>query len=151
MSCENIPWEEIDQYKDFNVTSVPLMAVADHLGQACKDANDRFMLCRNDTGNDPRQCLREGQLVTNCTKMFMDKVYKECKMPFARYTTCLDLNSRKHQFCRTTQIEFDKCLLEKTGVSREFTWFQDKQVPPHQTWPEAFREFKSDVTNIIKH
>ena len=63
--------------------------------QACKDANDRFMLCRNDTGNDPRQCLREGQLVTNCTKMFMDKVYKECKMPFARYTTCLDLNSRK--------------------------------------------------------
>ena len=33
MSCENIPWEEIDQYKDFNVTSVPLMAVADHLGQ----------------------------------------------------------------------------------------------------------------------
>ena len=33
MSCEQIPWEELDKYKDFNVTSVPLMAIADHLGQ----------------------------------------------------------------------------------------------------------------------
>eukprot|EP00116_Pleurobrachia_bachei_P002946 sb/3463208/ len=97
MSCEKIPWEELDNYKDYNVTTVPIMAAADHLGQACKDANDRYMLCRTDSGGDPRQCLREGQVVTNCTKLFMDQVYEKCKMPLARHATCIDLSGRKMQ------------------------------------------------------
>ena len=53
--------------------------------------------------------------------------------------------------CRATQIPFDQCMLEKLGVSREFTFYQDKNFPHMQTWPEAIREFASDVKNVLKH
>jgi len=154
MSCKDISYEELDQYKDFDVTTSVLMAGADHLGQYCKDANDVYMLCRTDSNSDPRACLRQGQVVTNCTKKFFTDVFKSCKEPFLDHTTCVDNNRWEFYNCRKTQKAMDRCLLEKMGIAREFTFYQDSvRLDAHEDMPaqsfRKFRDFISDTKAII--
>ncbi|XP_043919502.1 NADH dehydrogenase [ubiquinone] 1 alpha subcomplex subunit 8 [Protopterus annectens] len=55
--------------QEVKVSSAVLKAAAHHYGAQCDKPNKEFMLCRWEE-KDPRNCLKEGQKVSECALDF---------------------------------------------------------------------------------
>lgn len=97
------------EVEELEITSAPLTAAAFHYGKYCKEANDTFIKCRY-VLKDPRKCLNEGKVVTNCAHEFFKKVKLHCDESFQKQFTCLDYNNYEFKRCRKTQKLFDHCM-----------------------------------------
>ncbi|EDW49240.1 NADH dehydrogenase [ubiquinone] 1 alpha subcomplex subunit 8 [Drosophila sechellia] len=114
-----LPEESELNVQELNLSSAALRAGAFHLGKQCEQANNEFMLCRQEL-DDPRACLAEGKAVTSCALDFFRKVKKTCHEEFTQYATCLDKSSGTMAFshCRKTQGVFDKCIKDNFDWDR---------------------------------
>ncbi len=99
------------------LTSSALRGGAHHLGRQCDKPNKEFMLCKEEE-KDPRKCLKEGQMVTECAFNFFRQIQASCSESFTDYWTCLDYSEQKFHRCRKTQGKFDKCVLDNLGWVR---------------------------------
>ncbi|CAH0551268.1 unnamed protein product [Brassicogethes aeneus] len=114
-----LPTEEELTVPEINLSGPALKAGAFHLGKACENQNNEFMLCRNELG-DPRKCINEGKAVTNCAMNFFRQIKKTCSGEFMQYVNCLDKSSPDQAFnpCRKTQAVLDKCVKDNLGIDR---------------------------------
>ncbi|GJQ76613.1 Ndufa8 [Trypoxylus dichotomus] len=128
-----LPSEEELTVPEVNVSGPVLKAAAHHLGNACLNENNEFMLCRNELG-DPRKCLQEGKAVTNCALNFFRQVKHNCYEEFNQYVRCIDKSSTAQSFlpCRKTQGVFDRCMFEKLNMCRP-AFDQYARVQVHHT------------------
>merc|ERR1712137_633148 len=72
-----LPSDEELTVQEVNVSTAGLRAASFHLGKACENENNEFMLCRTEEG-DPRKCLAEGRAVTACSLSFFRQIKKSC-------------------------------------------------------------------------
>ncbi|KAI4468794.1 nadh-ubiquinone oxidoreductase [Holotrichia oblita] len=128
-----LPSEEELTVTEVNVSGPVLKAAAHHLGNACLNENNEFMLCRHELG-DPRKCLKEGKAVTNCALNFFRQVKNNCATEFTQYVNCIDRSSSDQSFlpCRKTQGVFDKCMFDKLNMCRP-AFDQYARVQVHHT------------------
>ena len=106
------------EIEELDATSSVLLAAAYHMGKYCEEDFKDFMGCRYVT-KDPRQCLKEGNLVTKCAVSFFKVLKENCHEEFTKHWTCLDLNNQEYGFCRKTQKPYDKCVLDKLNLTTE--------------------------------
>ena len=57
--------KSIPQVDEVGCSSAPLESMAFHFGTFCKEYNDDYILCKNES-TDPAHCLKEGRKVTRC-------------------------------------------------------------------------------------
>ncbi|XP_022103379.1 NADH dehydrogenase [ubiquinone] 1 alpha subcomplex subunit 8-like [Acanthaster planci] len=144
------------------LTSSALRAGAHHLARQCDKPNKEFMLCKEEE-KDPRKCLEEGRLVTECTFNFFRQIQASCNESFTDYWTCLDYREQSFRRCRKTQAEFDKCVLDNLGWVRpelgeinKVTIVKTERplpelVPRHKPEPTYVPEIEPGSTPIPKH
>ncbi|KAF5329039.1 hypothetical protein D9611_013884 [Ephemerocybe angulata] len=58
---------EVPQVQELGTTSAPLKSAAFFIGAYCKEYNEDFMLCKNES-REPGHCLKEGRRVTRCAQ-----------------------------------------------------------------------------------
>lgn len=112
----DISWSDLD-VQEVPVSSAVLIGASRHMYVQCKSPFVEFVVCRRES-KDPRKCVKEGRLVTNCAMDFFLKVREHCAASFTNYWTCLDHNREMLTRCRKTQKVFDECMLEKLGIER---------------------------------
>lgn len=120
-----LPTEEELTVSDVNLSISALRAGAFHLGKHCESENNEFMLCKQEL-KDPRQCIAEGKIVTQCALDFFRKVKKTCYDEFTQYASCLNNSSADMRFsaCRNTQTVYDKCVTDNLEITRpEYGYF----------------------------
>jgi len=125
-----LPSDEELTVQEVNVSTAGLRAASFHLGKACENENNEFMLCRTEEG-DPRKCLAEGRAVTACSLSFFRQIKKSCAAEFTQFANCLDRSSSDYSFepCRNTQAAFDKCALDNLNIERPyFGYFSEVKV-----------------------
>ncbi|XP_075213756.1 NADH dehydrogenase [ubiquinone] 1 alpha subcomplex subunit 8-like [Lycorma delicatula] len=115
----NLPTFEELTVPEVKLSAVVLRAASLHLGKYCEAYNNEFMLCKSENG-DPRACLAEGKVVTECTIKFFQKLKSSCASEFKRFYKCVDRSSSDYKFypCRKTQKAFDDCMLDKLHLAR---------------------------------
>ena len=59
--------ESVPKVEEVGTTSAPLKSISYFFGQFCKEYNEDFMLCKNES-RDPAHCLLEGRRVTRCAQ-----------------------------------------------------------------------------------
>ncbi len=106
------------EVEEIQATSSVLIAGAHHMGKFCEEDFKDFMGCRYVT-KDPRQCLKEGKLVTKCAMSFFKKLKDHCNDEFTKYWNCLDVNNQEYGRCRKAQSPYDKCVLENLNIATE--------------------------------
>uniref|UniRef100_A0A8J2RVG4 NADH dehydrogenase [ubiquinone] 1 alpha subcomplex subunit 8 n=1 Tax=Daphnia galeata TaxID=27404 RepID=A0A8J2RVG4_9CRUS len=125
-----LPSEEELTVQEVEVSTPGLRAASFHMGKACENVNNEFMLCRQEC-QDPRRCLNEGKAVTACSLDFFRKIKKNCAVEFTQFANCLDRSSADFSFkpCRKTQAVFDKCMLDNLKIERPyFGYFSEVKV-----------------------
>ncbi|KAA3669800.1 NADH dehydrogenase (ubiquinone) 1 alpha subcomplex subunit 8 [Paragonimus westermani] len=83
-----LPTFEELEIPEIKLTAVPLLAAGIHLAKFCDEQCKEFMLCRYET-HDPRACISEGKVVTDCAHKFFKLVKRHCAEEFTAYFTCL--------------------------------------------------------------
>lgn len=116
MAASSVPDQQLN-VEELQVTSAVLIGAAHHYGEYCKKENEAFMDCRIES-KDPRKCLDEGRVVTQCAMSFFKKVKASCNEEFTNYWTCLDYGNQDFTKCRKPQAAFDGCMLEKLKIER---------------------------------
>lgn len=111
-------YDDLEQ-EEVPLSTAALKAGAFHFAKSCELENNEFVLCRREL-NDPRKCLAEGKVVTNCALNFFKKVKESCYDEFQVYANCVDKSSSCFDLtkCRRTQAVFDNCMKEKLGINR---------------------------------
>ncbi|XP_044738168.1 NADH dehydrogenase [ubiquinone] 1 alpha subcomplex subunit 8 [Chrysoperla carnea] len=121
----SLPSDEQLTVTEINLSTSALRAGAFHVGKVCEHENNEFVLCRQEL-DDPRGCLAEGKVVTNCALNFFRNVKRTCADEFTQYANCLDKSSGNFDFtrCRKTQAVYDKCVKDNLNIDRpEYGYF----------------------------
>lgn len=84
----------VPKVQELGVTSAPLKSAAFFIGAYCKEYNEDFMLCKNESGGDPGACLKEGRRVTRCATDLINKMRESCLEQFETHWNCLELNNQ---------------------------------------------------------
>lgn len=102
------------------VTSVPLTAGAFYLDEQCRQINDVFMRCRNNSNNkDISECLTQLQMVLDCTANVFGSIGKSnCVTKWQSYCQCLDRNNLNYIYCRDEERLLDRCLVDEGVISK---------------------------------
>eukprot|EP00871_Galdieria_phlegrea_P005521 jgi/Galph1/5970/GphlegSOOS_G4614.1 len=82
-------------------TSSVLYAAAKEIGRRCSKENRAFLECKNKEEN-PEECLKEGENVTNCVLQLLKEFNATCPKEFEEYSACLDRQSSQLYL-------FDRC------------------------------------------
>lgn len=116
ISIHNYDW--MKRRSAFRFIILDILSIA-HVFLSSIHLFKEFMLCRDEL-QDPRQCLKEGREVTNCSFEFFRLMKKTCKAEFTQYANCLDKSSSDmgYKHCRNTQNVFDKCVLDNFNIER---------------------------------
>ncbi|KAJ9098789.1 hypothetical protein QFC19_006266 [Naganishia cerealis] len=100
---EDVPYIEpnplppsIPKVDELGVTSAPLKSASFAIGEYCKDVNEDFMLCKQES-RDPAHCLKEGRKVTRCAQELVRKIRDNCNAEFERHWQCLEKNNQRSQ------------------------------------------------------
>ncbi|KAI6135142.1 Ndufa8, NADH-ubiquinone oxidoreductase complex I 19kd subunit [Pisolithus croceorrhizus] len=106
----------VPKVQELGVTSAPLKSAAFFIGAHCKEYNEDFMLCKNESGGDPGACLKEGRRVTRCATDLINKMRENCLEQFETHWNCLELNNQEYYACRKPERSLNKCMFEKLGL-----------------------------------
>ncbi|EME32699.1 NADH dehydrogenase [ubiquinone] 1 alpha subcomplex subunit 8-B [Galdieria sulphuraria] len=101
-------------------TSSVLYAAAREIGRRCAKENRAFLECKSKEDN-PEECLREGEKVTNCVLQLLKELNATCPKEFEDYSACLDRQSSQLYL-------FDRCRkFERSLVSCRASFQSDNQ------------------------
>eukprot|EP01135_Chromosphaera_perkinsii_P010725 Nk52_evm4s2209 gene=Nk52_evmTU4s2209 len=106
----------VPEVQEVEATSAPLMAAGRHFGKACEAPSLAFMQCKEDNGQDPSKCLKEGAKVTRCALEFFKELRQNCNEEYTNHWTCLDNNNQDMTKCGPTKEEYNECVFQKMGI-----------------------------------
>jgi NADH dehydrogenase (ubiquinone) 1 alpha subcomplex subunit 8 len=135
----------IPKVDEVGVTSAPLLSMAFAFGEACKDYNEDFMLCKN-ADQDPRKCLKEGRKVTRCALSLIEKLKTNCNAEWEEHWKCLDKNNQMLQKCRKPERTFNDCVFNKLvccfnpqNLKKTIPGTPEDQIPIHLKQNPSFK------------
>ncbi|KAH6559957.1 hypothetical protein BASA50_006662 [Batrachochytrium salamandrivorans] len=114
---EKDPLQDVPTVADVGCTSAPLNSISFHFGEACKDYNEDYILCKKGSA-DPRDCLAEGRKVTRCAMDLISKLKANCNDSWTQHWQCLDANNQMLYKCRKEEREMNDCIFTKMGISK---------------------------------
>ncbi|KAF6748959.1 NADH-ubiquinone oxidoreductase subunit [Ephemerocybe angulata] len=108
---------EVPQVQELGTTSAPLKSAAFFIGAYCKEYNEDFMLCKNES-REPGHCLKEGRRVTRCAQDLITKMRENCLSQFNDHWNCLEKNNQEYYLCRKPERTLNACMFEKLGLTK---------------------------------
>ncbi|KAH7887478.1 hypothetical protein F5I97DRAFT_1860762 [Phlebopus sp. FC_14] len=115
---ESTSHSSVPNVQELGVTSAPLKSAAFFIGAYCKEFNEDFMLCKQESGRDPQHCLKEGRRVTRCATDLITKMRENCLEQFDAHWSCLEMNNQEYFACRKPERTLNKCMFEKLGLTK---------------------------------
>ncbi|EDR00951.1 uncharacterized protein LACBIDRAFT_186286 [Laccaria bicolor S238N-H82] len=122
---------DVPKVAEIGVTSAPLKSAAFFLGAYCKEFNDDFMLCKNES-RDPGHCLKEGRRVTRCATDLITKMRENCLQQFESHWECLERNNQEYHLCRKPERTLNSCMFEKLGLTKTIPGSPAGKLPIHE-------------------
>ncbi|CAE6527390.1 unnamed protein product [Rhizoctonia solani] len=107
----------VPHVNEIGVTSAPLKSAAFFIGAHCKDYNDDFMLCKQESP-DPAHCLKEGRRVTRCAAELIEKMRASCAETYDAHWQCLENNNQEFYKCRKPERKLNECIFENLGLKK---------------------------------
>ncbi|CAA7259366.1 unnamed protein product [Cyclocybe aegerita] len=120
----------IPHVDELGATSAPLKSAAFFLGAYCKEYNEDFMLCKNESRN-PEHCLKEGRKVTRCAVDLITKMRENCAQQFDAHWECLEKRNHEYYLCRKPERTLNACMFEKLGLTKTIPGSPPGQEPIH--------------------
>ncbi|KAJ1722983.1 ndufa8, NADH-ubiquinone oxidoreductase complex I 19kd subunit [Coemansia erecta] len=111
------PPSSLPHVDEIGSTSAPLKSASYFIGSVCKEYNEDFMLCKNES-RDPAHCLQEGRKVTRCAISVLNKIEKECLDEFRAHWQCLDAKNQELGKCRGPEKTYNACLFKAFGWNK---------------------------------
>ncbi|KAJ2658839.1 ndufa8, NADH-ubiquinone oxidoreductase complex I 19kd subunit [Coemansia sp. RSA 1200] len=106
--------KEIPPVDEVGSTGAPLKSASFFIGTHCKEYNEDFMLCKDET-RDPKHCLLEGRKVTRCAVDALQKIQSQCLGEFRAHWNCLDYKNQEFGRCREQEKPLNDCLFKAFG------------------------------------
>ncbi|TFK43908.1 hypothetical protein BDQ12DRAFT_675777 [Crucibulum laeve] len=129
---------DVPKVAELGATSGPLKSAAFFIGAYCKDYNDDFMLCKNES-RDPAHCLKEGRRVTRCATDLITKMRENCLAQFDAHWNCLERNNHEYYLCRKPERTLNACMFEKLGLTKTIPGTPEGQTPVHELKSPLFK------------
>ncbi|KAG8745541.1 hypothetical protein FRC10_007719 [Ceratobasidium sp. 414] len=147
----------IPHVDELGVTSAPLKSAAFFIGAHCKDYNDDFMLCKQESA-DPAHCLKEGRRVTRCAADLIEKMRASCGQVYDAHWQCLENNNQvrssfllwgaymismyitpvqEYYKCRKPERKLNECMFEGLGLK--------KTIPGAPTYKPQVHELTNPI------
>ncbi|KAH7931325.1 Ndufa8, NADH-ubiquinone oxidoreductase complex I 19kd subunit [Leucogyrophana mollusca] len=124
--------DNIPKVQELGATSAPLKSAAFFIGAYCKEYNEDFMLCKNESRGDPAHCLKEGRRVTRCATDLITKMRENCLEKFDAHWNCLELNNQEYFACRKPERALNKCMFDKLGLTKTIPGSPQGKTPIHE-------------------
>ncbi|KLO15928.1 NADH dehydrogenase alpha subcomplex subunit 8 [Schizopora paradoxa] len=143
--------ESVPHVQELGTTSAPLKSAAFFIGDACKDYNEDFMLCKAESRN-PEHCLKEGRRITRCAADVINKMNESCLKEFTAHWSCLEKNNQvrpristssptslhpsllftqEYYACRKAERKLNTCVFQKLGWTKTIPGSPEGKTPIH--------------------
>ncbi|TKY88251.1 hypothetical protein EX895_002961 [Sporisorium graminicola] len=116
---------------ELGVTSAPLKSASFFIGEHCKDVNEDFMLCKNES-RDPAHCLKEGRRVTRCARDLIKKLSDSCGKEWEAHFQCLEQHNQEFYKCRKPEKTLNQCVFEKLKLAKNIPGSPEGQPQVHE-------------------
>ncbi|EJU06551.1 hypothetical protein DACRYDRAFT_19658 [Dacryopinax primogenitus] len=124
--------------QELGATSGPLKSAAYFIGDRCKEFNEDFMLCKNES-RAPEHCLQEGRKVTRCAQEVLTNLRAACAAEFETHWQCLEQNNHYYYKCRREERPLNTCAFTKIGYKKEIPGTTEGQTPIHEVKMPYYR------------
>ncbi|KAJ2723169.1 ndufa8, NADH-ubiquinone oxidoreductase complex I 19kd subunit [Coemansia sp. Benny D115] len=119
---------------EVGMTGAPLKSASFFMGSLCKEYNEDFMLCKNES-RDPKHCLKEGRKVTRCAISALQKIESKCLEEFRAHWQCLDVKNQEFGKCRDQEKVFNQCLFKAFGWKKSIPGAPENKPQIHERIP----------------
>ncbi|EPQ59033.1 NADH dehydrogenase alpha subcomplex subunit 8 [Gloeophyllum trabeum ATCC 11539] len=130
--------DDIPKVNELGATSAPLKSASFFIGAHCKEFNEDFMLCKQES-RDPAHCLKEGRRVTRCAADLINKLRENCFKEFEEHWNCLEYNNQEFYPCRKPERALNKCVFEKMGLTKTIPGTPEGKTPVHELTNPVFK------------
>lgn len=104
---------EFDEVPDLPASAGALYAAADLIGSACSTENEKFMLCKGQSGN-PVDCVSQGVAVTRCAgRVLKGIVSSPCAQLYKEYVAVLEKNNLEFHRALKQEKAFQECIAKQ--------------------------------------
>ncbi|KJA29586.1 hypothetical protein HYPSUDRAFT_126185 [Hypholoma sublateritium FD-334 SS-4] len=121
----------VPHVEEVGLTSAPLKSAAFFIGAYCKEYNEDFVLCKNES-RDPAHCLKEGRKVTRCAIDLITKMRENCGKQFDAHWECLERKNHEYYLCRKPERTLNSCMFDKLGLTKTIPGSPPGQTPIHE-------------------